>query len=167
MKILAVDDDGIALNLLQECLTKGGYKYMTLMSSPVGVVKTLEDTAIPYDCILLDVEMPEINGIDLCLEIRQLAGYRNTPILMITKRSDHKSVKRAFENGATDYITKPFEFFEVLTRIKVAEQLVQERQAAIDSYMAVKSIDDRKVKRPPRMSGGARVQVWLRFQTAL
>ncbi len=157
MKILAVDDDGISLSLLQHCLTHGGYERMTLMSSPTEVVKTLENTAIPYDCILLDIEMPDINGIDLCAEIRRLARYTNTPILMITKRSDHSSIKLAFENGATDYITKPFEFFEVLTRIKVAERLVQERQAAIDSYMAVKSSDDRKVKKSARdMRGCAR-----------
>ncbi len=144
MKILAVDDDGVALDLLRECMIQGGYEYVTLMSSPVKVLATLENTAIPYDCILLDVEMPKINGIQLCAEIRQLSRYRNTPILMITKRSDHASIKQAFVNGATDYITKPFEVFEVLIRIKVAERLVQERQAAIDSYMAVNANQDRK-----------------------
>ncbi len=155
MKILAVDDDGIALNLMQECLAQGGYEYMTFMSSPVDVVRTLENTAIPYDCILLDVEMPKINGIKLCGEIRQLARYRNTPILMITKRNDHASVERAFANGATDYITKPFEFFEVLTRIKVAERLVQERQAAIDSYLAVQTRRDRNTDNVARSWKGA------------
>ncbi|MFX0547541.1 response regulator [Roseovarius sp. S1116L3] len=143
MKILAVDDDGIALNLLRECLMQGGYEYVTFMSSPTEVIKTLEGTAIPYDCILLDVEMPEIDGIKLCGEIRKLPRYRNAPILMITKRSDHASIKQAFSNGATDYITKPFEFFEVLSRIKVAEKLVQERQAAIDSYTAIQTSRDR------------------------
>lgn len=139
MKIMAVDDDVISLRLLQECLAEGGYDFTTLMSSPTNVVKTLSDTAIPYDCILLDIEMPVMNGITLCGEIRKLPRYRNAPILMITKRTDHVSIRKAFSNGATDYITKPFEFLEVLTRIRVAERLVQERRAALDSYSAFDS----------------------------
>ncbi|MEB8388166.1 response regulator [Rhodobacteraceae bacterium KMM 6894] len=137
MKIIAVDDDQISLDLLDECLKQGGYEHVTLMPSPMDVLKTINDTAIAYDCILLDVDMPGKDGIQLCAEIRAQMRYKNTPIIMITKHSDHDAVERAFANGATDYVTKPFEFFEVLTRIKIAERLVQERQAAIDSYVSV------------------------------
>ncbi|WP_166434072.1 response regulator [Roseovarius spongiae] len=139
---MAVDDDSISLSLLQECLAEGGYEHTTMISHPAEVLTSLTGTAIPYDCILLDIEMPGKDGIQLCAEIRQLPGYRNIPILMITKRNDHASVKKAFASGATDYITKPFEFFEVLTRIRVAERLVQERQAALDSYLAIRSDQD-------------------------
>lgn len=137
MKIIAVDDDQISLDLLDECLKQGGYDHVTLMSSPMNVLSKMTETAIAYDCILLDVDMPERDGIQLCADIRAQPRYKNTPIIMITKHSDHDAVERAFANGATDYVTKPFEFFEVLMRIKVAERLVQERQAAIDSYVSV------------------------------
>lgn len=137
MKIIAVDDDRISLDLLDECLTQGGYEHVTFLSSPSDVLARLTDTAIAYDCILLDVDMPGKDGIELCGEIRSQPRYRNTPIIMITKHKDHASVERAFANGATDYITKPFEFFEVLTRIRIAELLVRERQAAIDSYASI------------------------------
>ncbi|MCZ4353554.1 response regulator [Roseovarius aestuarii] len=139
MKIMAVDDDVISLDLLSECLGQGGYEHVSLLPSSSGVVQMLMDTAIAYDCILLDVDMPGKNGIDLCSEIRNLPRYRNTPIIMITKHNEHTAIERAFGNGATDYITKPFEFFEVITRIKVAERLVRERQAALDSYIRVKA----------------------------
>lgn len=137
MKIIAVDDDQISLDLLNECLAEGGYEHVTLMMSPMDVLATISETAIAYDCILLDVDMPGKDGIQLCAEIRAHPRYRNTPIIMITKHKDHNSVERAFANGATDYVTKPFEFFEVLTRIRIAGLLVQERQAAIDSYVAI------------------------------
>lgn len=137
MKIIAVDDDQISLDLLHECLAEGGYEHVTLMTSPMDVLTTISETAIAYDCILLDVDMPGKDGIQLCAEIRAHPGYRSTPIIMITKHKDHNSVERAFANGATDYVTKPFEFFEVLARIRIARLLVQERQAAMDSYVAI------------------------------
>jgi CheY-like chemotaxis protein len=59
---------------------------------------------------------------------------------MITRLRDQSSITQAFANGATDYIKKPFDAFEVLTRINVAERLVQERQAAIDSYAGIRSV---------------------------
>ncbi|WP_322868098.1 PleD family two-component system response regulator [Aquicoccus sp. G2-2] len=144
MKIIAVDDDEVSLNLLKNCLSEGGYNELTLMSAPDDALKDIKNADTAYDCILLDVEMPGKNGIQLCADIRKIARYRNTPILMITRLKNHVAVKQAFANGATDYITKPYQFFEVLTRIKVAERLVQERQAAIDSYMAVQNIEKSK-----------------------
>lgn len=149
MKIIAVDDDQISLDLLNECLRQGGYEHVTLRTSPVEALATITETAIAYDCILLDVEMPEKSGIDLCADIRRQTRYRNTPILMITRHMNRTAVEAAFANGATDYITKPFEFFEVLTRIKVAERLVQERQAAIDSYIAVQGIAHQRPANEP------------------
>lgn len=143
MKIIAVDDDNVSLDLLKFCLTGGGYEQLTLMSSPLEALHAIDNATTPFDCILLDVEMPERNGIQLCADIRKISRYRNTPILMITKHKKHAAVEQAFANGATDYITKPFEFFEVLTRIRVAERLVQERQAAIDSYIAVQNFANR------------------------
>lgn len=149
MKIIAVDDDKISLDLLNECLSQGGHEHVTLMTSPLEALRMISDTAIAYDCILLDVDMPERSGIQLCADIRSLTRYRNTPILMITRHKDRKAVEQAFAKGATDYITKPFEFFEVLTRIKVAERLVHERQAALDSYIAVQAIAQRSTGSMP------------------
>ncbi len=146
MKIIAVDDDQISLDLLNECLAQGGYHNATFMSSPTEVLAKMTEAAVAFDCVLLDVDMPGKDGIQLCAEIRGHPRYKNTPIIMITKHSAHDAVELAFANGATDYVTKPFEFFEVLTRIKVAEMLVQERQAAIDSYVSVQQAAPEKRK---------------------
>ena len=141
MKILAVDDDTISLDLLRECLSEGGYDQINLETSPLKALDTLVGAADCYDCILLDIDMPEMDGISLCAEIRKSDRYKNTPILMITRHKNRALVHKAFEKGATDYITKPFEFLEVLTRVRVAERLVKERQAAIDSYIALQNMD--------------------------
>lgn len=143
MKIIAVDDDNVSLELLRECLAQDGYESVDLETSSQTALNKISDADQAYDCILLDVDMPEMDGIELCSEIRKLQHYNNTPIIMITRYKHRSAVQKAFVRGATDYITKPFEFFEVLTRIKVAERLVQERKAALDSYIAVQSLEDR------------------------
>jgi len=148
MKILAVDDDLISLNLLGDVLQNEQRHDATLKSSAVEALEALRNEDPPFDCILLDIEMPEMTGIDVCRKIRCIEAYNSAPILMITRYRDQGSISQAFANGATDYIKKPFDAFEVLTRINVAERLVQERQAAIDSYMAVRKILGCK---PPRV----------------
>lgn len=140
MKIIAVDDDPISLNLLSDFLQNEQQHDVTITDSASDALDLLHKEDPPFDCVLLDIEMPEMSGIDLCREIRSLEIYNNAPILMITRYRDQASISQAFANGATDYIKKPFDAFEVLTRISVAERLVQERQAAIDSYIAVKNV---------------------------
>ncbi|MFU1477749.1 response regulator [Roseovarius sp. C7] len=139
MKILAVDDDPVALNILGECLAQAGHTHVTLETSARRAFEQLRDTSIPYDCVLLDIDMPERDGIELCGDIRRLDRYRNAPILMITKHMEQAVVERAFAAGATDYVTKPFTYVEVITRIRVAHSLVQERRAALDSYLALQN----------------------------
>lgn len=139
MRIIAVDDDEIALDILQECLEGTDQEYLKLETSPIAALREIQSSKIPYDCILLDVEMPAMDGITLCANIRRLDRYRNTPILMITRKHSKEVIEEAFAKGATDFITKPFEFFEVQSRIRVAELLVRERQAALDSYMAAQN----------------------------
>src|SRR6056297_3778482 len=141
MKIIAVDDDKVSLELLGECLVQGGYENVDLETSPQAALNKISDTDQTYDCILLDVDVPEMDGIELCSEIRKLDHHKNTPVLMITRYKHRSAVQTAFVKGATDYITKPFEFLEVLTRVRVAERLVKERQAAIDSYIALQNMD--------------------------
>jgi DNA-binding response OmpR family regulator len=139
MKILAVDDDPIALDILGECLAQAGHEHVTLETSAKRAFDMLRETSIAYDCVLLDIDMPERDGIELCADIRRLDRYRNAPILMITKHMEQAVVERAFAAGATDYVTKPFAFVEVVTRIRVAHALVQERRAALDSYLALQN----------------------------
>jgi CheY-like chemotaxis protein len=82
-----------------------------------------------FDCLLLDINMPGMDGIELCGHIRRVAAYRTTPIIMLTAMTEKKYIEDAFKAGATDYLTKPFEVAEVGARLRVIEALVLARKS--------------------------------------
>ncbi len=126
MKILAVDDDPIILELLSEVLRVVGFTNLTLCSSSSEALALVERAEVPFDCFLLDIQMPDMNGIQLTSAIRAMPRHAKTPILMITAMSDRTYIDNAFAAGASDYITKPFEIGEVHARLRLINALVQE-----------------------------------------
>ncbi len=120
MKILAVDDDPVALDILSATLTRANYLDLTLANSAEEALDELGETEVPFDCCLLDIQMPGIDGIELCAAIRDMPDYQHAPIVMITSLSDQSSIDRAYAAGATDYVTKPFNGLELGSRIRVA-----------------------------------------------
>ncbi|MDO9640876.1 MAG: response regulator [Pseudotabrizicola sp.] len=109
MRILAVDDDPIILGLIPRIAAEVGCADTTISSSGAQALSLLEQSFRPYDCLLLDINMPGIDGIELCGRIRQIAAYRDTPIIMLTAMKDLDHLDRAFRAGASDYISKPFD----------------------------------------------------------
>lgn len=124
MRILSVDDDPVILELLVAVLASMGQTDVTIAESATEAFKILRDDPEPFDCFLLDIQMPDIDGIQLCKSLRLMPEYKQTPILMITAMSDKGYIERAFASGATDYVTKPFDIVELGARIKIAESLV-------------------------------------------
>tara|TARA_R110002074_G_scaffold92570_1_gene202148 strand:+ start:6844 stop:7827 length:984 start_codon:yes stop_codon:yes gene_type:complete len=135
MKILVVDDDPIALELLESCLLEAEFSDTAFVASSRHAEILIRDPSLHFDCFLLDISMPTKSGIELCSDIRSVDKYLNTPVLMITSLKNSNSIQRAFAKGATDYITKPFEFSEVIARIKFAHRVVLERKAALESCL--------------------------------
>lgn len=127
MRILAVDDDPIMLQILSGVIDVAGYQNLTLASSGKEALQLITRSPTPYDCLLLDIQMPEMDGIQLCGKIRAVEGYEETPIIMVTAMSDKSYVEAAFVAGATDYVTKPFDVLELGTRIKMSERLINSR----------------------------------------
>ncbi|NNE51573.1 MAG: response regulator [Sulfitobacter sp.] len=123
MRILAVDDDPIILDLLPVILRQADLPQVTLASSPSSALELLDEVDTQFDCLLLDIMMEEMNGIELCQRIRKLPQYRHTPILMLTAVKDHSEIEAAFAAGANDYITKPFDVKEIATRVRVAQRM--------------------------------------------
>lgn len=140
MKILAIDDEKLALDLLAICLKESGYQDFTSYSDPELAMRMIIREKPEFDCILLDISMPGRSGLDLCRDIRSIERYRHVPIIMITGKADRPNVDAAFARGATDYVTKPFDAFEVGHRIRLAEAMVTERKAAMDSYLAIEAV---------------------------
>lgn len=132
MRVLAVDDDPIILELIQAIFSRAmsPNAWVTVSSSGLEALKILTTSKLRFDCLLLDIDMPQMDGITLCHEVRVLEGYEHAPILMLTQRSDVVSIERAFAAGATDYVTKPFEVKNLLSRLRVASRMRQKTDEA-------------------------------------
>ena len=124
MKILSVDDDPIILELLTAVLASIGQTDVTTAESAMEALELIEKQDTPFDCLLLDIQMPKVDGIQLCKAVRLMPEYTRAPVLMITAMSDKTYVDKAFVAGATDYVTKPFDVIELGARVRTAESLV-------------------------------------------
>lgn len=123
MRILAVDDDDLILDLLKAVLGDTGFGVLTCASSAESALEVIAAAEHEFDCFLLDILMPGRDGVELCADIRKMAAYRRTPIIMITALTGHQHMERAFVAGATDYVNKPLDGLELWTRIKIAGML--------------------------------------------
>ncbi|GGC03730.1 response regulator transcription factor [Dyadobacter sediminis] len=113
-KVLVVDDDSDIVELLEYNLNKEGYNVLTACNGKKAI--EIARTFIP-DLILLDIMMPQMDGIETGRMLRQNPDIRNTYILFLTARSEEYSEVAAFEVGADDYITKPIKPRALMSRI--------------------------------------------------
>lgn len=139
MRILAVDDDPIILELLSELLATMDTEHdvMTADSAIDALELLARPETEPFDCFLLDIQMPGMDGIELCRKLRETTQYARVPVLMITAMSDKNYIDNAFTAGATDYVTKPFDITELRFRIKNAESRVSGDSALTKKIFAV------------------------------
>ncbi|SEL87417.1 Response regulator receiver domain-containing protein [Roseovarius azorensis] len=131
MRILAVDDDPSILMLLDHALGMSDHHDVTLAFSAREALDAIERDEVDFDCFLIDIQMPEIDGIHLTQVIRQTPGYERHPILMLTAMHDKSYLDRAFRAGATDYVSKPFDFRELQSRIFDAQGLAVEKARSV------------------------------------
>ncbi len=126
--ILIVDDSRLALAALERLLLGAGYDNVQQAG---GVPEALDLLGIgengsstqevqPFDLVLMDIVMPVMDGIEGCHVIRGTKKWRDLPIIMVTAKDDMGSLKRAFDAGAMDYVTKPIQEVELLARIHSA-----------------------------------------------
>jgi DNA-binding response OmpR family regulator len=126
-RILVVDDEPAVSDLLAYNLRKAGYDVVCAADGREGL--RLAGEAAP-DLVLLDLMLPEVDGLDVCRELRKRGGV---PIIMITARGEEIDRVVGLELGADDYVTKPFSVRELLARIKAVLRRAaqpQETQAA-------------------------------------
>ncbi|MGP1384546.1 MAG: response regulator [Thainema sp.] len=112
--VLAVDDDLMVLRALEQQLSRWGIQ-VTALSNPEQLWNTLPQTK--PDLVLLDVEMPRIRGIELCRVIRSDCQWDALPIVFLSAQSDCRTLQQVYSSGADDYITKPFEYKALATRL--------------------------------------------------
>lgn len=114
LKILLVDDDPLILSVLKTCLEPQGIQLLGL-EDPAQFWETLQ--TIQPDLLILDVNMPEINGIELCQTVRADLQWGWLPIIFLTAQTDQQTQLQVFFAGADDLITKPIEAVELSNRI--------------------------------------------------
>jgi two-component system copper resistance phosphate regulon response regulator CusR len=113
MKLLIVEDEPKVVDFLKKGLEEQGYETEVAYDGQMGEKLALRNK---YDVILIDVVLPFINGYELCKRIRE--RKQQTPILMLTALGTTEDKVTGFDAGADDYLVKPFEFKELLARIK-------------------------------------------------
>jgi sigma-B regulation protein RsbU (phosphoserine phosphatase) len=113
--LLIVDDKPANLRLLASMLVEQGYKVRSAISGPLALTAT---RAAPPDMILLDINMPEMNGYEVCKRLKADKDTRDIPIIFISALDETHDKVKAFSVGGVDYITKPFQLEEVLARVE-------------------------------------------------
>ena len=125
-RIIAVDDSDIAQDFISATLSELGFDDVVSFIDPRSALDAIESDEATADLILMDIMMPDIDGIELCARIRALDRWSDVPIIMLTSRTDMGSLSEAFMAGANDYVTKPFNRIELQARMRSCLRLKSE-----------------------------------------
>lgn len=143
MTILVVEDDAITRKMVTAILEKEGYTVQTAVNGK----QCLECMAQhPPDVILMDIRMPEMDGIEACRKIQQGQDFASVPVVFVTGCTDDKTLEAAFAAGGRDYIRKPVNRIELLARLRLMQDLQQ---------IEKKRLEAEKLKGVLETAGGA------------
>ena len=138
--ILIVDDQAVNIQLLTQMLQDAGYQHITSTMDPQTVC-TLH-RAHAYDLILLDLQMPVMDGFQVMAELKAITTDSYVPILVITAQPNHKL--RALASGAKDFVAKPFDLVEVKTRIhNLLEVRLLYKQLEHNNQILTQTVEER------------------------
>lgn len=127
MKILVVDDEALLVKGIRFNLQNEGYTVVT-GSNGAEAIRLAQDPEV--DLIVLDIMMPEVDGLTACAKIRE---FSNVPIIMLTAKTEDMDKLMGFEQGADDYLTKPFNILELKARIRALLRRAAPRESKAES----------------------------------
>ncbi|WP_244834069.1 response regulator transcription factor [Clostridium sp. BJN0001] len=133
-QILVVEDDKAVRNLITTTLETQNYKYRIAENGSIAIVE-----AVSYrpDIIILDLGLPDMDGVEI---IKKVRSWSNTPIIVVSARSEDEDKIEALDSGADDYITKPFSVQELLARLRVTLRrinYIEEKKNGEDSNLFI------------------------------
>lgn len=114
-KILIVDDEPHTVQTVKDRLEFGGYEVITAVDGEEALSKARNDAP---NLILLDLMLPKMNGYEVCQLLKFDQKYKHIPIIMLTARTQETDKNMGKETGADEYVTKPFEFDDLVSKIK-------------------------------------------------
>ena len=138
--LLVVDDTLANLRLLGNMLGEEGYEVRPVSSGRQALQAIDHD---PPDLILMDVNMPDMDGYEVCRRVRANEQSKDVPVIFVTAWADRAYMVKAFEAGGADYVTKPFLFEEVLARVRTHVALRRTRAALAQSDARVRQLEQR------------------------
>jgi DNA-binding NtrC family response regulator len=139
--VLVVDDDAASLSALFECLRRAAYRVLVAQDGTSALERAEHGKPA---LILLDVMMPDIDGFETCRRLKRNPATADIPVLFLTALSDTTEKVKGFEAGAVDYLTKPFQWEEVLARVRTHLRL---RAAERELVEANRSLEARVAER--------------------
>jgi two-component system cell cycle response regulator len=131
MKILIADDDALARHLLEAFLVKWGYEVMAAAAG--GEAWQLLQQPDTPRLAILDWMMPEMDGVQICREIRRRKGQPYTYVLLLTAKGQKQDIVEGLEAGADDYLTKPFDPYELRARLRAGRRIVELQEQLISA----------------------------------
>lgn len=120
-RIVVVDDDPAIRRLIQFYLRRSGYEVIECIDGAEGREFLFKNS---WDLAILDRRLPDIDGIELCRELKQKREFRNRYIIVLTGEDEKESKVEGFDLGADDYVTKPFQPDELIARLRAAQRIV-------------------------------------------
>ncbi|MCP3965688.1 MAG: response regulator [Lentisphaerae bacterium] len=151
--IMIVDDMVDNLKLLQSLLTNNGYRTAVFPKAELAL-RSMEGST--PDLILLDINMPGMNGYEFCKIIKKSKEYCDIPVIYLSAMNELNDKLKAFTSGGIDYISKPFQFDEVLARVsthvKLRQQQMELEKRNIQLQQMEQSLEQLVVKRTEQLS---------------
>ena len=129
--VLVVEDEAHIATMLRYNLEKAGYGVVEVVNGDEALHQI---AAVKPDAVLLDWGLPGVSGYEVCRQIRAASEHRTLPVIMLTARGDEQDKVRALDNGADDYVTKPFKVGELIARLRAVMR--RARPGAAETVLA-------------------------------
>ena len=130
ISIIVIDDDPVIRKIIKIKLEKEDYRVLVAEDALEGISRIISDKP---DLVLLDVVMPEVDGYETLQLIRGNKELRDIPVIMLTGRDEVDDIRKGFDCGADDYLGKPFDFPELLARIKTLLRIKELQRRILDN----------------------------------
>ena len=131
-RILIVDDSFETLSMLGKLLTMHDFIVTPASSGTQAIALAISKKP---DLILLDIGMPDHDGYEICIALKQEEATKNIPVIFLTGKTDSADIVKGFQSGAVDYIQKPFNQAELLARVATHVRLVKLQQTHVENML--------------------------------